>query len=115
MIKGSTVLRHAARYLPSRPLRPFGRPVAVFFHGVTERIHDPRIEINHHTTAAFRRIAARLKRDFQVLPPAALDDVLKDPDRHPRAVFLMSDDGYANTLLAADILEELRLPWSLFV
>ena len=55
-----------------------------------------------------------MKRDFQVLPLAALNDVLKNPERHPRTVFLMSDDGYANTLNAADVLEELRLPWTLF-
>jgi peptidoglycan/xylan/chitin deacetylase (PgdA/CDA1 family) len=89
--------------------------VALFFHGVTKRISDPRIEINHHTTAAFQRIAAQLKRDFEVLPLAELDKVLNHAERHPRAVFLMSDDGYANTLLAADILEEFGLPWSLFI
>lgn len=115
MIKGSTVLREAARYMPARPLRRFGRPVALFFHGVTEAIRDARIEINHHTVSAFREIAAQLKRDFDVLPLASLDDVLKQPARYPRAVFLMSDDGYANTLLAADILQEFALPWTLFV
>src|SRR2546423_11400482 len=115
MIKGSTILRKTARYLPPGPLRTFGRPVALFFHGVTDRIRDPRIEINHHSVAAFRQIASQLKRDFQVLPLAALDDVRKNPERHPRAVFLMSDDGYANTLFAADILENFGLPWTLFV
>ncbi|HLY05471.1 MAG TPA: polysaccharide deacetylase family protein [Rhizomicrobium sp.] len=115
MIKGSTVLREAARYIPSRPLRRYGRPVALFFHGVTERIQDPRIEINHHTVDAFRAIAVQLKRDFDVLPLASIQEVLKRPGRYPRAVFLMSDDGYANTLVAADILEELGLPWTLFV
>ena len=115
MIKGSTVLRKAARYVPAGPLRRLGRPVALFFHGVTGRIRDPRIEINHHTADAFRTIAAQLKNNFDVLPLASLDDVLKHPGRHHRAVFLMSDDGYANTLLAADILEEFGLPWSLFV
>jgi peptidoglycan/xylan/chitin deacetylase (PgdA/CDA1 family) len=44
-----------------------------------------------------------------------LEDVLKNPERHVHTVFLMSDDGYANTLLAADILNELGLSWSLFV
>jgi peptidoglycan/xylan/chitin deacetylase (PgdA/CDA1 family) len=40
--------------------------------------------------------------------------VLADPAAYPRAVFLMSDDGYANTLtVAADLLE--GLPWTLFV
>jgi peptidoglycan/xylan/chitin deacetylase (PgdA/CDA1 family) len=115
MSKGSTILRQAARYVPVGPLRPFGRPVAIFFHGVAEHIRDPRIEINHHTLAAFRRSVARLKRDFQVLPLSSLDEVLKNPARHSRSVFLMSDDGYANTRAAADILGEFGLPWSLFV
>ncbi|MBV9045790.1 MAG: polysaccharide deacetylase family protein [Alphaproteobacteria bacterium] len=45
-----------------------------------------------------------------------MDDVLKDPDRHSRAVFLMSDDGYANTLtVAADVLDDFKLPWTLFL
>lgn len=115
MIKGSMFLGAAARHIPAEPLRRFGRPVALFFHGVTEKIRDPRIEINHHTVSAFRDIAAQLKRHFDVLPLGALDDVLKHPERHPRAVFLMSDDGYANTLLAADICEEFGLAWTLFV
>ena len=56
-----------------------------------------------------------MRRRGRLLPLAALGEVLKNPDRHPRALFLMSDDGYANTLtVAADILEELRLPWTLF-
>lgn len=72
--------------------------------------------MNHHDRDTFARIAKALKRDFQVLPLAAMDDVLKRPQRHGRTVFLMSDDGYANTLThAADVLEELRLPWTLFV
>lgn len=115
MIKGSTVLGQAVRYLPGGLLKSLGRPVVLFFHGVTERIHDPRIEVNHHTLTAFRRIAAGLKRDFQVLPLSSLGEVLKHPAHHTRSVFLMSDDGYANTLAAADILEEFGLPWSLFV
>jgi len=115
MIKGSTVLRQAVRYLPGGLLRPLGRPVVLFFHGVAERIEDSRIEVNQHTLAAFRWIAAGLKRDFQVLPLSSLGEVLKNPARHARSVFLMSDDGYASALAAADILEEFGLPWSLFV
>jgi len=115
-MKGSEILRRAARWVPGVTLRPFGRPVALFFHGVVPQIADPRIEINHHTVEAFRAIATRLKRGFNVLPLDALDDALKRPERHARTVFLMADDGYANTLeVAAPILEELRLPWTLFV
>ena len=115
MIKRSHLLRRAASFLPAPAVKYFGRPVALFFHGVAARISDPRIEINHHTAESFRRIATELKRKFQVLPLTALNDVLKSPERHPHAVFLMADDGYANTLSAADILDELKLPWTLFV
>ena len=114
-MKGSELLRRAARWIPGATLRPFGRPVALFFHGVTPRITDPRIEVNHHTEEAFRAIATRLKRCFDVRPLAELEDALKRPDRHTRTVFLMADDGYANTLeIAAPILQDLHLPWTLF-
>jgi peptidoglycan/xylan/chitin deacetylase (PgdA/CDA1 family) len=88
----------------------------VFFHGVEPQTLDPRLQTNHHETAHFVGIAQDLKANFDVLPLGAIGDVLKAPDRHPRAVFLMSDDGYANTLgFAADILEDLALPWTVFV
>lgn len=108
--------RGLGRFIPADAVRPLGRPAAVFFHGVEPMTLDPRLQTNHHETAAFIEIARHLKANFDVLPPGAIADVLKNPDRHPRAVFLMSDDGYANTLTqAAGILEELALPWTLFV
>ncbi|HEV2561698.1 MAG TPA: polysaccharide deacetylase family protein [Rhizomicrobium sp.] len=107
--------RDFAGWIPPGLARLVGRPAAVFFHGVEPRTDDPRIQTNHHEKDAFRAIARALKTHFDVLPYSALDDVLKNPERHSRAVFLMSDDGYANTLnVAADILQELRLPWTLF-
>lgn len=115
MAGGTDWLRELARWLPPGALRPFGRPVALFFHGVTPQIDDPQIQLNQHDARAFRGIAMALKENFQVLPLAALDDALAHPERHERTVFLMSDDGYANALtVAADILEELQLPWTLF-
>lgn len=115
MAGGTDWLRELARWLPPGALRPFGRPVALFFHGVTAGIDDPRIQVNQHDAESFRAIARALKNNFQVLPLAVLDDALADPERHERTVFLMSDDGYANTLsVAADILEEFELPWTLF-
>jgi peptidoglycan/xylan/chitin deacetylase (PgdA/CDA1 family) len=110
------ILRDLAGWIPPGLARAFGRPAALFFHGVEHAVTDPRIQRNHHEASAFRAIARTLKQNFDVLPLAALGDVLKAPERHGRALFLMSDDGYANTLgVAADILEEQRLPWSLFV
>lgn len=116
MLSGSKILRKTARWIRPFLARPFGRPVALFFHGVVEGLSDPRIEINHHQLDDFRTIAVALKRRFNVLPIAALNDALERPERHSRTVFLMADDGYANTLaLAAPVLEELRLAWTLFI
>jgi peptidoglycan/xylan/chitin deacetylase (PgdA/CDA1 family) len=115
MSRSGRMLRELAGWVPPALARAFGRPSALFFHGVEPVILDPRIQRNHHDAAQFRAIARTLKENFDVLPLAALDDVLKAPERHPRALFLMSDDGYANTLgVAADILEEQKLPWTLF-
>ncbi len=103
------------RWIPSAALAHAGQPAALFFHGVEARTFDGRIQTNHHEIAAFRAILRGLE-EFDVLPLTALDAVLAEPDRHRRAVFLMSDDGYRNTLtVAAPILEEFRLPWTLFV
>jgi peptidoglycan/xylan/chitin deacetylase (PgdA/CDA1 family) len=115
MSRFGQIARGLGRFIPADAVRPLGRPAAVFFHGVEHGTIDSRLQENHHETADFAAIARRLKADFDVLPLGALAEVLKNPDRHPRALFLMSDDGYANTLtVAADLLEELRLPWTLF-
>jgi peptidoglycan/xylan/chitin deacetylase (PgdA/CDA1 family) len=107
--------RRAARLMPDAAVLPFGRPAAVFFHGVEEKLDDPALQSNHHERDSFIAIARALKARFDVLPLSALNDVLKDPVKHGRALFLMSDDGYANAQASADILEELGLPWTLFV
>jgi peptidoglycan/xylan/chitin deacetylase (PgdA/CDA1 family) len=110
------IARDVARRIPPSLLRHAGRPTVVFFHGVEPAAADPLVRINHHDRDTFYKIAKTLKQNFHVLPLAALGDVLKQPERHGRTVFLMSDDGYANTLtVAADILEDLALPWTLFV
>lgn len=111
----SDILRKAGAVLPPALLRPLGRPVALFFHGVERQIADPALQFNHHALEDFHAIAAALKANFDVAPLTELSAVLRKPERHRRTVFLMSDDGYANTQLAADVLENLRLPWTLFV
>jgi peptidoglycan/xylan/chitin deacetylase (PgdA/CDA1 family) len=116
MAGGTTVLQRLARVLPAWPMRALGRPVAVHFHGVERVIEDSRIQGHHHARDAFYRLARMLKSDFDVLPLAALPDALKHPTRHPRSVFIMSDGGYRNVLTnAADVLDALNLPWTLFV
>jgi peptidoglycan/xylan/chitin deacetylase (PgdA/CDA1 family) len=101
---------------PGWLLRPLGQPVAVFFHGVEREILDPPLQENHHAVEDFHTIAAGLKTHFDVRPLSDLEDALARPQRHRRTVFLMSDDGYANTLhTAADVLGDVELPWTLFV
>ena len=108
--------RLTGNWIPAALARPFGAPTAVFFHGVERRIADPALQANQHRLDAFEDVARLLKRDFDVLPLRAMPDVLKRPEKHSRALFLMSDDGYANTLTtAAPVLDALRLPWTLFV
>ncbi|MGH8323672.1 MAG: polysaccharide deacetylase family protein, partial [Steroidobacteraceae bacterium] len=115
MSRFGQLARGVAGMIPAGAVRALGRPAAVYFHGVAQSVADPRVETNQHDRDAFVAIVRTLKAQFDVLPAAAMGDVLKYPDRHSRAVFLMSDDGYANTLEAADILEDLKLPWTLFV
>jgi peptidoglycan/xylan/chitin deacetylase (PgdA/CDA1 family) len=110
------IARGLGRFIPADAARPLGRPAAVFFHGVEHATCDARLQTNHHETDDFVAIARDLKANFDVLPLGAIEDVLRQPDRHKRALFLMSDDGYANTLtVAADILADVGLPWTLFV
>lgn len=97
-------------------LRGFNKPAALFFHGVEPGIDDPRVQSNHHKASVFADIAKCLRDNFDVLPLAILPEVMRRPRHHKRAIFLMSDDGYANTLTnAADILQSFNLPWTLFV
>ena len=108
--------RGLGRWIPPAALRHAGQPAALFFHGVERTTADGRIQVNHHEADAFRAILAALKRDFTVLPLTELAAVLAAPQKHARSVFLMSDDGYRNTLtVAADILDEFQMPWTLFV
>lgn len=110
------LFRELTKQVPAGLARFAGRPAAVLFHGVEPHIDDARLQNNHHETHFFRGIARTLKAHFDVLPLDAMSDVLKQPDKHSRALFLMSDDGYANNLtVAADVLEDLALPWTLFV
>jgi len=107
--------RELGRWVPPAALAHAGQPAALFFHGVEAHTEDPRVQTNHHEVAQFRAILEGLK-DFDVLPLDTLDEVLAHPDKHGRSVFLMSDDGYRNTLtVAADLLDEFRMPWTLFV
>jgi hypothetical protein len=107
--------REVGRWVPPALLRHAGQPAALFFHGVEPVTKDARLQANHHEVEHFRAILAALK-EFDVLPLSMIDAVLAEPARHKRSLFLMSDDGYRNTLtVAADLLDAFQLPWTLFV
>lgn len=109
-------IRELGSFLPAALLRRFGRPTALFFHGVERRIDDSRAQSNHHDLTRFYEIARLLRDNFDVLPLSELARVLRAPARNQRAVFVTCDDGYANNLSeAAPILREFRLPWTLFI
>ncbi|HEX4439964.1 MAG TPA: polysaccharide deacetylase family protein [Thermoanaerobaculia bacterium] len=95
------------------------RGIRIFrYHGVVERRTDPVLDRNQHTFASLREQAAYLSR-FRVL---GLDELLAEltaPAAAPRstspAAAITFDDGFANNLVAAEILERRELPWMLFV
>ncbi|MGQ0741126.1 MAG: polysaccharide deacetylase family protein [Alphaproteobacteria bacterium] len=109
------LIRALGARVPASVGARFSRPVALVFHGVVPGIRDARVQTMHHRYDVFYDIVTSLKAHFDFLPLSSLAPVLAAPTRHPRTVFLMADDGYANNLtVAADILDELRIPWTLF-
>lgn len=107
--------RALAPVIPTSILRSLNRPASLYFHGVEIHLSGHEIERIHHRADDFQRMATALKNAFDVLPMRAMADVLRAPQKNRRALFLTFDDGYANNILAAEILKSLNLPWTLFV
>jgi peptidoglycan/xylan/chitin deacetylase (PgdA/CDA1 family) len=85
------------------------------YHGVVESKSDPRLERNFHHLSAFRDHLRFLSR-FQVLSLAEILDTLSAPGKQRKpAVAITFDDGYANNLLAAELLSDFNLPWTIFI
>jgi peptidoglycan/xylan/chitin deacetylase (PgdA/CDA1 family) len=85
------------------------------YHGLVELKVDERLERNLHLVEEFRSQVRFLKRS-NVLSTDDLVEV-QSTGRYPRrtAAALTFDDGYVNNLIAAEILDQYRLPWTLFV
>ncbi len=83
------------------------------FHGVVERYLDSRVEESFHLLSDFRAQLAVLKKCRVV----ALDDLdeLRKTRRIVPSVAITFDDGFANNVLAAELLEAARLPATFFV
>jgi peptidoglycan/xylan/chitin deacetylase (PgdA/CDA1 family) len=89
----------------------------IFYHSVVEK-RDPE---NYYTYGAvevkeFEAHAAELARSWQVLSLQEISEHLWEGRKLPeRAVHITFDDGFRNNLIAAEILDRYRLPWTLFV
>ena len=85
------------------------------YHGVVARKTDERLERNLHLVDEFRSQINFLRR----FPILGLDELIeicaKGRCRRKCAAAITFDDGYVNNLMAAEILEKHRLPWTLFV
>ena len=104
--------RCARRFRPARPRRRrAASPGAtiLLYHRVADAPDDGlglRV-----STAAFAEQVALLARTRRVVPLAEIAAHAGDP----RALAITFDDGYADNLAAADVLEAAGLPWTLFV
>jgi peptidoglycan/xylan/chitin deacetylase (PgdA/CDA1 family) len=82
---------------------------------VVESKTDSRLERNLHYLSDFRDHLRFLSR-FRVLSLAEILDTLSAPGKQRKpAVAITFDDGYANNLLAAELLSDFNLPWSVFI
>jgi peptidoglycan/xylan/chitin deacetylase (PgdA/CDA1 family) len=97
-----------------RNRRPIERGVRILvYHGVVERRVDARVEENFHLLADFRAHLALLRR----CPVVSLEE-LDEPSSASRMMPLSAitfDDGFANNLLAAELLYEAKLPATVFI
>jgi len=85
------------------------------YHGVLEREKDRLLERNFRLLGDFQSHLRFLRR-YRVLSLAELVEELRHPKKRDRpAAVITFDDGYANNLLAAEVLAAFRLPWSLFI
>ena len=110
----SLIRSHLARG-SSRTGMPSQDILVFCYHGLVQTRQDHRLERNFHLLSDFRQHVRWLK-GFRVitLSELAAEIAVGGPTARSTAVITF-DDGYANNLLAAEILAEANLPWALFV
>jgi len=84
------------------------------YHGVTEYKKDIRLERNLHLLSDFQSHLHFL-RFFRVLSMSDLLNEITNKNYQKSDVVITFDDGYANNLIAAEILDKYRIPWTLFI
>ncbi len=100
--------------LCSSGLAPGGTRV-LCYHGLVEARSDVRLERNLHSVDAFRQHIRLLRRLRVVALPEVLQELTGAKCARRPAIAVTFDDGYANNLMAAEILSEHHIPWTLFV
>lgn len=97
-----------------RRVRPLhrDRTRVLMYHGLVESKIDPYLERNFHTLDEFRAHLRHL-RHHRVIP--ADHASLGKYGRSGLTVSITFDDGYHNNLIAADLLHDAKLPWSIFI
>ena len=92
-------------------------PTVLFYHGVEEKIVDPRIQTLHLELAAFEKQIGYLRKHFDIVSIDDLcDGVTGGKKLPPSMVVLTFDDGYRNNLdVVAPYLASLGVPFSVFV
>ncbi|HEY3860398.1 MAG TPA: polysaccharide deacetylase family protein [Verrucomicrobiae bacterium] len=81
------------------------------YHGLVRERGDARLERNFHLLSDFREQMRWVKRQ----PVLSLREAAHSRAFSRQAAVITFDDGYANNLLAAEILSDLGLPWTVFV
>src|SRR5258706_8223637 len=88
---------------------------AYCYHGLVHTRQYSRLERNLHLVSGFREQVRFFRRQGVM----SLDELTNTwgprGDSKRRAVVITFDDGYANNLLAAEILAAAKLPWAIFV
>ena len=89
---------------------------ALMYHGIVDGDDcDDYYATNFTRVGDFEEQARLLARHWTVLSLAEVLDRLRSGRPLPRrAVHISFDDGYRNNLVAAEILDRHRLPWTLF-
>jgi peptidoglycan/xylan/chitin deacetylase (PgdA/CDA1 family) len=89
----------------------FRKGVRIYmFHGLSKNKKKSRLERNFHTVDSFLEIIKFLATK-NVL---GIED-LKDIQHLKSGTILTFDDGFANNLIAAEILSKFHIPWTIFI
>jgi len=86
------------------------------YHGIIKHKKDKTLERIFHSVSEFQD-HLRFLRSFRILSINELIDDITNQKIYSwkPTVVITFDDGYANTLIAAEILDKYHIPWTLFI